>query len=234
MLAHHGLQPVVVEKDPVEAGERHRLRVGDLHDRVIGGRRAVQTPGARGSPADDEPTPQVCQVLGDDEVEGAQFAVVGDFAAVLDHGPEAGPVAALADEHHPEPGRVRWEYPRLRRLPSRVLEDFVVGRVGVDARKTAVLVLAHEGVADRLGIGRIDAGAAEYGTEGQGHGALVSSDLPSAFVASFTMSDSWAESTSPACLAASRCENRDRTFLTSTASPTCTRALSLTSSSEFA
>src|SRR5690625_273043 len=89
MLAHHGLQPVVVEKDPVEAGERHRLRVGDLHDRVIGGRRAVQTPGARGSPADDEPTPQVCQVLGDDEVEGAQFAVVGDFAAVLDHGPEA-------------------------------------------------------------------------------------------------------------------------------------------------
>ena len=83
VLAHDGLQLRMVEDEPVEAGKRNRLRVGDLHDWVSGGRRSVESPSARGPPTDHKTADEVCEMVGRNEVEGASSTVVGHLASVL-------------------------------------------------------------------------------------------------------------------------------------------------------
>lgn len=47
MLTHHGLKPGIVQNELVKSGERNRLSVGDLHDRIGGCRCGVDPPSAR-------------------------------------------------------------------------------------------------------------------------------------------------------------------------------------------
>lgn len=83
VLAHDGLQLRMVEDEPVEAGKRNRLRIGDFHDWVAGRRRSIEPPGAWGPPSDHETADEVCEMVGRNEVEGASSTVVGHLASVL-------------------------------------------------------------------------------------------------------------------------------------------------------
>jgi hypothetical protein len=73
------------------------LRVGDLHDRIASGGGAVEPPGARRPPADDEPAPEIGQELGGDQIERPQRAVVRQLATVLENRPQPSAVAAFTN-----------------------------------------------------------------------------------------------------------------------------------------
>lgn len=72
-------------------------------------------------------------MLGDGKVELAQYTVVRQLASVLHDAPEPGTVATLPEEDAPDRRRSYREDPRVCRLPGRIGQDLVIGRIRVDA-----------------------------------------------------------------------------------------------------
>jgi hypothetical protein len=99
----------MAEQDAVEAGERHRVRVGNLHDGQVRCRGPALAPvdGVL-APFDDEPTEEGGQDRGLTQVVEPVLtrAFLHDLAEVLEDNEETRAAPATGEEAHPIPRRI--------------------------------------------------------------------------------------------------------------------------------
>jgi hypothetical protein len=169
MLTHDCLELRVVEDQTIEARKWNWLSICDSDDGVARCRTRPHPPCARRSPTDNQAVTKILHVLGDDDVKDSSLPIVRYLAPVLHDRPESCAVAALTDEDSPEARRNRRESLRACGLVSRIREDFGIGRVGVDAAKTGVFVLAHVRMPDDQGMGYLDSRVEQDWSERQRH-----------------------------------------------------------------